>query len=140
MIPYLDLLEVITVGFPFCAFKFIVGQHLVRTGNHLIGYPLLALFVIDTLINGVNLIALLIRRKRAMNACLFSIKAQHGSNQEDFGNSIDMLFSFALVAYMVGMQYLGGLNDLERPIWNIAVVLNVLGAGISRLTHSYRNL
>ena len=140
MIPVMEILEVVTIGLPFCAFKLICGLFFVHADLTWLGYPILLIGMIDTVINTANLLSLLFTRKRVLSACLFSARAKKNSKEEDFGNSVDTLFSFTLVAYMVGMGKLGGLPGIQLPIWNISVVLNVLGAGINRLTHSYRNL
>jgi hypothetical protein len=140
MIPLMEILEVVTIGFPFCAFKIICGLFFLREESLWIAAPVLFIGLVDTFINSLNLASLLLKKKRVTNACLFSLKTVSGSNEEDFRNSIDVLFSFILVAYMVGFGKLGGLPGIQLPVWNLSVVLNVLGAGINRLSHTYRNL
>jgi len=140
MMALMEFLEVFTVGLPFCAFKIICGLVFLQQGWTFLAYPVIAIGIVDTVINSSNLLSIAFRKKRVMSACLFSMKSEMGSKQEDFTNSIDTLFSFILVAYMVGMEKIGGLPFPQLPLWNWSVVLNVLGAGIFRFTHSYRNL
>lgn len=140
MIPFMEILEVITIGFPFCAFKIICGLFFLREELTWLAGPILLIGIIDLVINSLNLFHLILKRKRLMSACLFSSNTKRNSKEEDFRNSIDVLFSFILVAYMVGLGKLGGLPGIQLPVWNLSVVLNVLGAGINRLSHSYRNL
>jgi hypothetical protein len=59
---------------------------------------------------------------------------------EYLGNSIDVLLSFTIVAFMVGGGYIPQLSPQQMTIWNISVVLNVLGAGLGQLTNSIKNL
>ena len=49
-----------------------------------------------------------------------------------------MLLSFTLVAAMVGFGRIPSLPSDHLRVWNAAVVLNVLGAGLSRVGASYR--
>lgn len=137
----LQILEVLTVGLPFCAFKIVTG---IRFEQHW----LTALGCVDLVINIVNLLSLLFLRKRLLDACLLSFLTHQLKRPtrekkwqwQDLGNSIDVLLSFSLVALMVGGGYLGSLPITYLSVWNLAVVLNVFGAGLGRLTGSIRNL
>lgn len=141
-----DVAEVITVGLPFCVFKGLVGALLWRSGYHLPAAILLALCVSDTLINLVNLGALFFWRRRALSACTLAVvvlrlrvfSASPNEYVKDLGNSLDMLLSFTLVAAMVGLGKIPSFSPEHLRIWNGAVVLQVLGAGLSRVGASFR--
>lgn len=49
-----------------------------------------------------------------------------------------MFLSFALVAIVVGLGLLAHLPRWALILWNMSVVLNVLGAGIGRLVTALR--
>ncbi|MFH1261842.1 MAG: hypothetical protein V1495_00110 [Pseudomonadota bacterium] len=148
----MDLFNVVTVGFPFCAFKILTGLTLqtmdVPTTVKRIGVLLVCLGVIDLVINGVNFVSLAIRGRRWLDACLFallmrSIKspAEHTDwSWQDLGNSLDVLLSFTLVACAIGFGMLKLMNSPAVTIWNVSVVFNVLGAGLGRLGGSIQNL
>lgn len=137
----MQYLEILTIGLPFCAFKCLTGLHF----RH---YPLLVLGVIDFFINLINLISLVILKKRVLDACFLSFlvrlikkpTSDAKSKWQDFGNSLDVLLSFILVAFVIGTGAIGAFGSDYLMIWNVAVVLNVLGAGSSRLTASIKNL
>jgi hypothetical protein len=139
-----DALEVATVGLPFCAFKGLVGQHLVVSQGYALGYGLIALAAVDAAFNLVNLGALATLRRRAWSTCLLSAVSQRSrlftaASHEflaDFGSSLDVLLSFTLVAAMVGFSQIGTMPPDHVALWNGAVVLNVLGAGLSRFRES----
>jgi len=138
-----DLTEVVTVGLPFCAFKGLVGSLLVTRG-HFFGAGLLALAATDAAFNVVNLATLVTRGQRLWSTCLLSAIAQRtrlfkGASSEylaDFGSSLDVMLSFTVVALMVGLSQIGTMPPDHIQIWNGAVVLNVLGAGLSRFRDS----
>lgn len=149
-VPRLEALEVLSVGFPFCVFKFAAGNAFLARGGFwaAAGQALLALGAVDLLFNAANFAGLTLIRRRVLDACFLSFAARSlrrpaGKSRwtlQDFGNSLDVLISFSLVAYLVGA---GRLKDLPPPLlsfWNAAVVLNVLGAGLMRFTESVRNL
>lgn len=149
-VPRLESLEVLSVGFPFCVFKLAAGEAFRARGGAwgLAGLLLVALGAVDLVFNAANFAGLVLIRRRVLDACFFSFAARSFTGAarksrwtlQDFGNSLDVLLSFALVAYMVGA---GRLPELGSPLlgyWNAAVVLNVLGAGLLRFTESVRNL
>ncbi len=137
----MELIEIITIGLPFCAFKILSG---LLWGQHW----LTALGLIDLVINVLNLAFLIITRKRFMDACLLSLMVrkfkrpspQRKSMWQDFGNSLDVFLSFSIVAIMIGGQFLQILSANHMNLWNLAVILNVFGAGYGRLRNSLTNL
>lgn len=137
-----DLLEVLTVGLPFCGFKILAGLSLGGAGWLLVG-----LGVLDAVINLVNLAGLLAYRTRPMAACTLALatypfRGTGASPQKwlDLGNSLDVLLAFALVAVMIGFGRLGAMPAERLAVWNACVILNVLGAGLARFGASVRDL
>jgi hypothetical protein len=143
-----ELLEVVTTGLPFCVFKALTGLHLLRLGATFPGWALLALAAVDVAINLTNLGALVVTRRRAAPACTFAVATSRWgrglgappADLEDLGNAADVLLSFVLVAAIVGLGQIPALPALHLQIWNNAVVLNVLGAGLSRLHGSWQRI
>lgn len=133
--------EILTVGLPFCAFKIIAGLGLNQIWLTVWG-------ALDLAINSTNLLSLVVRRKRLLDACLLSLIVravkkpvrEEKSEWQDLGNSVDVLLSFALVAFMLGGGFLAALAPAHLMVWNISVILNVLGAGSTRLSQSLLGL
>lgn len=131
------ILESLTVGLPFCAFKIITGHFYSQQWLIILG-------IFDIVINVLNVITLLIFKKRYLYACTFSnlvklIKRPREERKikwEDFGNSLDMALSFILVALMIAKGNLSELPSTQLAIWNLSVVFNVLGAGLGRVANS----
>lgn len=138
---FMQTLEILTIGLPFCAFKCLAGLYLQQ-------YWLVALGVVDLGINLWNLMFLFLKRRRAFDACFFSflvcfLKRPTRETEiywKDFGNSVDVIVSFAIVAFIIGAGHIQQLPQSSLQLWNIAVILNVIGAGSSRLTASLQNL
>ncbi len=137
---WLELMEVLTVGLPFCGFKVLAGLSFSGVG----GAPLVALGAIDAVINTVNVLGLLFARRRLLPACAFSVAARllpsrrPAPSREDLGNALDVLFSFSLVALMIGGDRLRLLQPRHLSGWNVCVIINVLGAGLGWLGQSLR--
>jgi hypothetical protein len=138
----LDLLEVLTVGLPFCGFKILTGLSLADSAAifplGLLGGLLVGLGVLDAIINAVNLAGLLINGRRPLAACSFALALR--PRWRELGNALDVFLSFALVALMIGAGRLRSLPPDQLSTWNACVILNVLGAGLGRFGDSLRNL
>ncbi|MDX6770091.1 MAG: hypothetical protein SF051_11205 [Elusimicrobiota bacterium] len=139
----LELLEVATVGLPFCGFKLLAG--LAMGGPA--GAALVALGLVDAVVNAANLIGLLAWDRRPLPTCSLSFAAgllRAGTDSlarwRDLGSALDVLLSFALVAGMLGFGRLALLPPAHATLWNACVILNVLGAGLGRLSVSLRGL
>lgn len=142
----MQLLEVVTVGLPFCGFKILAGLSL-DGGLRLLGLALAALGVVDAAINAINLAGLLVAGRRPLAACTLSIAASalRGprapvAKWRDLGDSLDVLLAFALVAAMIGFGRLRLLPPDRLAAWNLCVILNVMGAGLGRFGASVRGL
>ena len=145
-----DLLEVLTVGAPFCGFKILSGLSLRGSGHlgvEIFGSLFICLGLMDALINAVNFGGLLVKGRRPMAACSIALAMRPRQNPSgthrkwhELGNSLDVLLSFALVALMIGAGRLRAMPPDRLAAWNACVILNVLGAGLGRFGDSLRNL
>ncbi len=143
-----EVVEVVTIGLPFCAFKIVVALMLFREASMVGAAVLMALGFTDALLNGLNLASLIVVGRRVVSPCALSALTQRlklfprSPNEyvKDLGNALDVLLSFSLVAAMVAFGKLGALPADQLAVWNGAVVLNVLGAGLSRFGSSVKRL
>jgi hypothetical protein len=141
-----DISEILTIGLPFCVFKVVTGMHL--NAFPLASGVLVGLGILDTVINLGNLATLLLKKCRVLPVCTltgiteWTLRKRPFASEKrmDLGNSIDMAVALLLVAAMVGFEQIASLPTGHILAWNVAVVLNVLGAGLSRLNHSVRQL
>ena len=135
--PLLAAAEIITVGLPFCAFKVLTGMALLDVGAvGRAGFVLVVLGAVDLGFNLVNLGGLVVGRRRVAAVCLLAHVQRRFSRStppSDLGIALDVFLSFALVALVVGGGMIPHIPPALLPVWNVAVVLNVLGAGTSRL-------
>jgi len=131
------LAEILTVGLPFCVFKLLTGAIALGTAAAPLGYALLALGAIDAVLNLANLVSWLAVRRRVGGVCLADL-ASRRLGGGDLGLAIDVFLSFALVAVVVGAGLFARMPAGTLVWWNVAVVANVLGAGIGRLFAALR--
>ena len=130
--------EVFTVGLPFCAFKLLTGMIAVRSSLAPLGFALVALGLVDLVLNTFNLVALITVRRRVSGVCFVELALRLLGRRADVGLAIDVFVSFGLVAAVVGLGLIPRIPVWALPLWNLAVVLNVLGAGVGRLISALR--
>lgn len=135
----LVLVEILTVGLPFCVFKLACGLPLTATsslGLRLLGWGLVGVGGVDTLLNVLSAIWVGIAGRRKLPVCCLqalTLAVRPSVRGGNVGTALDMMLSFSLVAWMIGSGALGTLTPGWLSSWNLAVVLNVLGAGALRL-------
>ncbi len=136
----LSCAEIAAVGLPFCAFKILTGAVLLDLSLAPLGAALIALGAVDLALNLANLVAWVAERRAISGVCLTEILARRlgGPRRGELGLALDVLLSFSLVALVVGLGLVGRLPPGSLGIWNVAVVLNVLGAGIGRVLAALR--
>ncbi len=138
----------ITIGLPFAAFKILFGLTMPALwpgqAAQIGGAGLVILGALDLLVNALNSTFMLVRGKILTQVCVFAIlfdwlgkKRVEGDKatirSADFGTALDVMLSFTLVALCVGLNLLARFGESERLLWNLSVVVNVLGAGVSRI-------
>lgn len=138
------LVEIVTVGLPFCVFKLACGVPLcgAGAGRGILGGVLVALGLADALLNLLNGASVLALGRRTVPVCcLHALTTALGRSARagNLGSALDMMVSFTLVATMIGAGLLTALSPRWLAAWNVAVVLNVLGAGALRLAEAARS-
>lgn len=135
-----QILAVFTIGFPFVGYKILAGVVIHRLYGNPAADIIALLFVvwglIDLMLNAICLHAVCCRGHTHYPFCLLSVMARRHSvlsKWEDSGDALDVMLSFCIVAWIVGQGLFGFMDGTQVKIWNICTVVNVLGAGISRL-------
>ena len=140
------LLEVVTVGLPFCVFKLLAGTLLIHgdtTVGHVVGIGLVILGITDVIVNVVNALGLVLARRRPIEPCILALFTRGARRRSraawtwaELGTSIDVLLSMTIVALVIGLGGIAKMTPTMLTIWNVAVIANVLGAGVARFGHS----
>ncbi len=139
------LLEIATVGFPFCAYKLLTGQVLMTLPYGVLpGGLLVTLGVVDFGLNAIGFCLAALGRPSALPVCTAQWLVSRGrpgrESWRKLGLSIDTMLSFSLVAAMIGLGGLPRLSHAGLGVWIASVVFNVLGAGLGRLADSMQGL
>jgi hypothetical protein len=138
---FYPIFDIITIGLPFCVFKITTGLIYSQQWLVIIG-------LIDLAINTLNLLSFALRKKKIFDTCLLSFftkkfighKKEDKHNWKELGESLDVLLSFSIVAYIIGSARIVEYPHPHIVFWNWAVVLNVLGAGSARMIDSVKKV
>ncbi len=138
------ILSILTIGFPFVGYKILAGIVINRLYGGFWGAELIAFFfivwgLIDFFLNAVSLHAVSCRGNLHYPVCLLSIisKKHHIlAKWKDSGEALDVMLSFIIVAFVVGQNLFIFMDGMQVKLWNLCTVVNVLGAGIARLSAS----
>ena len=136
---FYKLFDIVTIGIPFGIFKITSGLYY----KHDI---LLWWGIIDISLNFFNFFTYLINKQKILSSCLLAQAGlQFGKSTkyiqeltEDTGESLDVLFSFTIVAIIIGTGAIAKYPEDMLLAWNISVILNVIGAGSVRVFQSLR--
>ena len=133
----LVFVEAATIGVPFAVFKIVSGAALIGLGAPaVLGWPLLALGVLDALVNLLNAVVVALFGARLLPICVLDILLIR--RRKGLGPALDMMLSFSLVAAMIGTGHIGELSPASLQAWNLAVICSVLGAGALRVVTATR--
>jgi predicted membrane-bound mannosyltransferase len=123
------IFEAAVTGLPFCIFKFSAGWLIASAGNKFLGWLVMGWAAVDL---AFNLAALMTER---VSVCLLSNVGRWTGNRrgEDLFLALDTFLSFAIVAALIGFRLIRQMPDPWLSLWDLAVVLNVLGAGLARV-------
>lgn len=145
------IFAIITVGFPFVAYKIIVGLLLFRyfpdTWLEIPAFLLIALGYSDLFLNGINLITRLHKKKGVSSLCVISFLTESYARRQNYdiehwenlGLAADMMIAFSFVCTMIGANLFGYLELWQLYLWNGCTVVNILAAGYSRLALAWED-
>jgi hypothetical protein len=130
--------EALLTGVPYGFFKFLTGWYLIQFQVHIVGYPLMAMGVIDIVLNLVGVF-----RPAPFPLCTLVVLGRtlpHTSRKkaDEFALALDTLASFALVSSMIWFGAIGYVASTFGRLWDACVILNIVSVGVARVYASFR--
>jgi len=135
------MFQVLTIGFPFCAFKLLFGLLIIRTGTEnvqvLFGWLVVFWASIDLLMNFTRAMLHLSGRASPIEYCII---AQIGRffRRPRFFLAIDTFLSFSIISFVLWSGWIKLLGPFEAYFWYAATTLNLMGISIVNLWLEYR--
>ncbi|MBI4953381.1 MAG: hypothetical protein HY908_15230 [Myxococcales bacterium] len=125
---------VLLTGIPFGIFKVGGGLIAYEDLHPAVGGVVVAWGLVDLVLNVLSLFF-----ARTFSPCVLSNLGRHletskqEGSRELLGLAVDTLFSFSIVATVIWFRRLGSLPPAMIRVWEIAVIANVMGAGLERV-------
>ena len=132
----------LTIGIPFCIYKFLFGLSALRTGSQ--GLALLGLVVVgwagaDLLMNAGRSIYDLAGRTAPFEYCTIAQIGRAFRRPAVF-LAIDTLLTFVAISLMLWSGWIGRLLPIETALWNGATTLNLISLSLVSLYNEMRKV
>ena len=136
----------ITIGVPFCVFKYLFGVLTLRQGDlwqhHLLslfGWIVMGWAGVDLVLNVLRSLLALRGRETAIQFCLI---AQTGVffKRPTLFLTLDTLLSFVIICFVLWSGWIARLNPYESYLWYAATTVNLISLAVVNVwTEYHRN-
>lgn len=136
----------VTIGVPFCVFKYLFGALTLRQGElsqhyllSLCGWIVMVWAGIDLLLNLARSLLTLLGRETAIQFCLI---AQTGVffKRPTLFLTLDTLLSFIIICFVLWSGWIIQLKPYERYLWHTATTINLISLAVVNVwTEYHRN-
>ncbi|MDQ7825215.1 MAG: hypothetical protein RDV48_20605 [Candidatus Eremiobacteraeota bacterium] len=127
----------LTIGIPFCMYKFLFGMLVIRNHMELPGWIIIIWALADALMNLARSSFLLAQKKSPIETCTL---AQLGRlfNRTAVFLAIDTLLSFSIICFVLWSRWITELRPQESPLWYLATTINLASLSIVSLWSEIR--
>ncbi len=134
----------VTIGVPFCVFKYLFGVLTLRQGDlsqhHLLwlfGWVIVVWAGVDLILNAVRSLMTLLGRETAIQFCLI---AQTGVffKRPTLFLALDTLLSFVIICFVLWSGWIVRLKPHESYLWYAATTINLISLAVVNIWTEYR--
>ncbi len=132
----------LTIGIPFCIYKFLFGLSAIRTGAALLvslGVLVVAWATVDLIMNAARSALDLAGRSAPFEYCTIAQVGRLIRRPMVF-LAVDTLLSFGAICIMLWSGWIGGLTPGETALWNGATTLNLISLSIVSLYNEMKKI
>ncbi len=135
----------LTIGIPFCIYKFLFGMTLIRLGAGLpfpadrIGWVITAWALADLSLNVGRELYDIRNRQAPFEYCTIAQLGRFFSMPMVF-LAVDTLITFTIICTMLWSGWIAHLNGVESMFWNAATTLNLISLSLVVLYNEIRTL
>jgi hypothetical protein len=134
----------VTIGVPFCVFKYLFGVLTLRQGElsqhnllWLFGWVVMVWAGVDLVLNIVRSLMTLLGRETAIQFCLI---AQTGVlfKRPTLFLALDTLLSFVIICFVLWSGWIVRLKPYESYLWYAATTINLISLAVVNIWAEYR--
>ena len=141
----ISIYPALTIGLPFCAFKFIFGIIAARIGSteavgwltHF-GWAVMGWAAVDLLMNLARIAIHFIKGGPVSEFCLLALIGSYFSRARLF-LAIDTFLSFFIICFFLWSGWITLLSRAESYCWYAATTVNLIGLSILNILAEYKN-
>jgi len=124
-----SLFAIITIGIPFCIYKFLFGVLVIRNHQTIMGWLIIIFTLSDIAINLSRFFYILAGRRLPLAPCTL---AQIGRifNLESLFTAIDKVLAFSIICFILWSGWVSLFSPLERIIWLVGTTINFVSLSV----------
>lgn len=119
-----------TIGIPFCVFKFLFGLVLLRNHNGVAGLIIIAWAILDIFFNLNSAVMKLKKEKSHLETCLLAQIGGLFSDHTALFLGIDTFLSFSIICFMLWSGWIAELRPYESYLWYGATTVNLMSLAV----------
>lgn len=139
-----SLLTPLTIGIPFCVFKFIFGLMALKIGAaeqlavmSVLGCTVIVWALIDLGMNLVRIVGWFFKVEPPWEFCLVAqVGRLFGSPR--FFLTVDTFLSFFIICFFLWSGWIAGLSPVESYFWYAATTVNLISLSIVNIVSEYK--
>ncbi|MGV8120091.1 MAG: hypothetical protein AB2L14_10070 [Candidatus Xenobiia bacterium LiM19] len=124
-----SLFAIITIGIPFCIYKFLFGILVIRNHQPILGWLIIIFTLSDIGINLFRFFHILAGRRPPLAPCTL---AQIGRifNLESLFTAVDKVLAFSIICFILWSKWVALFSPLERTIWLAGATINFVSLSV----------
>ena len=120
----------LTIGIPFCVFKFLFGLVLIRNHSGVAGLIIVTWAILDIFFNLNSAVMKLQKEKSHLEVCLLAQIGGLFSGRTTLFLGIDTFLSFAIICFMLWSGWITQLHQNESYLWYGATTVNLMSLAV----------
>ncbi|MCD4785797.1 MAG: hypothetical protein K8T10_18415 [Candidatus Eremiobacteraeota bacterium] len=120
----------LTIGLPFCVFKFLFGILILRNHIKILGWIFIVWAIIDFIMNSIRIKVDLVHRRPAMEYCLLAQIGKVIFKKTNLFLAVDTFLSFGIICFALWSGWIKELRPWEAYTWYAATTLNLLSLAL----------
>lgn len=120
----------LTIGIPFCVFKFLFGLVLIRKHMGALGLIVITWAILDIFYNFHSAIMQLMKKKSYLETCFLAQVGKLFCKCVALFLGIDTFLSFGIICFMMWSGGIGELKHYELYMWYGATTVNLMSLAV----------
>jgi hypothetical protein len=122
----------LSIGIPFCIFKFLFGLLVIRHHLDIAGWLLVIWSIIDLIMNSTTVLLIIFKLKPAIETCMIAQAGRLFRKPELF-ITFDTFISFSIICFTLWSGWIKEFSLSEHYLWLLATTINLISLSIANI-------